>query len=107
MNDHILSGNSTMEDQSHLTPHAKTFVNWLLAVLGIGSAVDLVPIVVGVFSVAWLVIQAYGYVTIDMPNKRLDRENKKLDQEIKRAKLAAVLRGIADADEALAQEMRL
>lgn len=93
MNNHIISGNSTMEEQAHLTPHTKTFFSWLAAVLGIGSAAEIVPVIVGVFSVVWLAIQAYGYVTIDLPNKRLE-------QEIKRAKLASLLRGIADADEA-------
>lgn len=91
---------TVVEHHQQMTPQAKSLISWLAAALGIGSAADLVPLILGVLSVAWIMIQAYGYLTIDRPNKLLDRENKKLDQEIKRAKLQALLRGIADADEA-------
>lgn len=91
---------SVVENHQQMSPQVKTFFNWLAAFLGIGSAADLVPVVVGVLSAGWLLIQIHNYFAVDRPNKLLDRENKKLDREIKRAKLQALLRGIADADEA-------
>lgn len=67
------------EHQDHLTPAVKTFVNWLAAILGIGTFAQLVPIVVGVLSSAWISVQLYGYLRYDLPAKR--------------AKLAAAQRG--------------
>lgn len=67
------------EHQETLTPAAKTIINWLAAILGIGTFAQLVPVVVGVLSAAWISVQLYGYLRYDLPAKR--------------AKLAAALRG--------------
>lgn len=86
-----------MDNQAHLTPHAKTVFSWIAAALGIGSVADFVPIFVGVLSAGWLVIQIYNFFRLDRPNKLLDRENKTLDMAIKRARLAAIRGGQVDA----------
>lgn len=71
MNDH----------QEHLTPALKTVVNWIAAMLGIGTFAGLVSVVVGVLSGAWIAVQLYGYLRYELP--------------IKRAKLKAALAGIS------------
>ena len=67
------------ENHEHLTPAMKTVVNWIAAVLGIGTFAGLVSVVVGVLSGAWIAVQLYGYLRYELP--------------IKRAKLATALRG--------------
>lgn len=68
------------EHQETLTPAAKTFINWLAAILGIGTFAGLVSVVVGVLSGAWIAVQLYGYLRYELP--------------IKRAKLKAALAGM-------------
>jgi hypothetical protein len=73
---------TAMEDQAHLTPHAKTVFNWIAAVLGIGSAADFVPIIVGVLSAGWIFIQLYGYIRYELPTKRARLEAVRAGREI-------------------------
>lgn len=74
MNTHINTNEFNMNDQAHLTPHAKTVFSWIAAALGIGSVADFVPIFVGVLSAGWLVTQIYGYFKYDLPLKKVKLE---------------------------------
>jgi hypothetical protein len=47
-----------------------TFVNWLAALLGIGTFVGLVNVVVGVLSACWIALQLWGYWHYELPLKR-------------------------------------
>lgn len=58
------------EHQDHLAPAAKTLLNWIAAILGIGTFAQLVPVIVGVLSAAWISVQLYGYLRYDLPAKR-------------------------------------
>lgn len=53
---------------------AKSVINWLAAVLGIGTFVGLVNVVVGVLSAAWLTVQLYGYIKHELPMKRMRKQ---------------------------------
>jgi hypothetical protein len=66
------------ENHETLTPAVKNIINWVAAILGVGTFAQLVPIIVGVLSSAWIAVQLYGYLRYDLPAKR--------------AKLAAALR---------------
>lgn len=55
-------------------PTAKNVVSWLAAGLGIGSFLGLVNLAVGVLSATWLTVQIYGYLTHELPAKRLRRQ---------------------------------
>lgn len=57
----------------------KAVINWIAAGLGIGTFAQLVPVIVGVLSGAWIAVQLYGYLRYELP--------------IKRAKLAATQHG--------------
>lgn len=61
----------------------KTGINWIAAVLGIGTFAGFVSLVVGLLSGAWIAVQLYGYLRYELP--------------IKRAKLAAARRGLIDS----------
>ncbi|MDP2262693.1 MAG: hypothetical protein Q8K24_05990 [Hydrogenophaga sp.] len=58
------------EHHDHLTPVAKTIINWLAAILGVGTFAQIVPVLVGVLSAAWIAVQLYGYLRYDLPAKR-------------------------------------
>jgi uncharacterized membrane protein (Fun14 family) len=45
-------------------------VNAVAAGLGISSFLGMVNLLVGVMSVAWLILQGYGYVKYELPMKR-------------------------------------
>lgn len=45
-------------------------VNWLAALLGIGTFLQLVNLTVGVLSACWLSVQLYGYFRYELPHKR-------------------------------------
>jgi len=45
-------------------------VNMVAAALGVSSFLGLVNLVVGVLSVGWLCLQAYGYIKYELPTKR-------------------------------------
>jgi hypothetical protein len=45
-------------------------VNWLAAVLGVGTFLHLVNLLVGALSGIWLAVQLYGYIRYELPMKR-------------------------------------
>jgi uncharacterized membrane protein YGL010W len=45
-------------------------IDWIAAVLGIGTVVGLVNLGVGVLSAAWIAVQLYGYWRYELPMKR-------------------------------------
>jgi hypothetical protein len=58
--------------QSHAenpTPIMKA-LNWIAALLGVGTFLQIVNLAVGVLSACWLVLQAYGYWKYELPIKR-------------------------------------
>ena len=52
-------------------PVIKSIINYVAAALGIGTFLGLVNLVVGMLSASWLAIQIYGYLTHELPMKRL------------------------------------
>lgn len=58
------------ENQEHIAPAVKHLVNWLAAILGVGTFAQIVPLIVGVLSAAWIAVQLYGYLRYDLPAKR-------------------------------------
>jgi hypothetical protein len=54
----------------HDTITLKHFVNWLAAILGLGTFAQVVPVAVGVLSGVWVTVQLYGYVKYELPVKR-------------------------------------
>lgn len=73
----------------HLGGTVKTIINWLAAALGIGSAADLVPVLVGVLSAGWILVQLWGYLWYELPRKRLELE-------IRQARLDGLRRGYTE-----------
>ena len=55
-------------------PVIKSIINYVAAALGIGTFLGLVNLVVGMLSASWLAIQIYGYLTHELPMKRLRKE---------------------------------
>ena len=55
-------------------PVIKSIINYAAAVLGIGTFLGMVNLVVGMLSASWLAIQIYGYLTHELPMKRLRKE---------------------------------
>lgn len=53
-----------------MSPHVKTFANWIAAALGIGTFAGLVNVIVGVLSAGWIALQIYAYLRYDLPVKR-------------------------------------
>lgn len=47
-------------------------INYVAAILGIGTFLQLVNVVVGLLSAGWLLIQLYGYVRYELPRKRAE-----------------------------------
>lgn len=58
------------EHHDQLTPAVKTLINWFAAILGVGTFAQIVPLLVGVLSAAWITVQLYGYLRYDLPAKR-------------------------------------
>lgn len=54
----------------HVMPFVKTVVNWLAAILGLGTLAQVVPVIVGVLSALWIAVQLYGYLWYEIPLKR-------------------------------------
>ena len=46
-------------------------LNYLAALLGIGTFLQVVNLVVGICSAGWLAVQFYGYIRYELPHKRL------------------------------------
>lgn len=56
------------------TNTVKALVNWLAALLGIGTFLGVVNLAVGVLSAAWLTVQIYGYLVYELPMKRMRKQ---------------------------------
>lgn len=52
----------------------KSVISWLAAVLGVGTFLGWVNLAVGLLSAAWLAIQLYGYITHELPMKRMRKQ---------------------------------
>lgn len=76
---------------------AKSLVNWLAAVLGIGTFLGLVNLAVGVLSAAWLSVQIYGYLVHELPMKRMRKQM--LRRELDRGATRPGELGRVEADE--------
>lgn len=72
-----------LHEQQHDISTIKAAINWLAAILGIGTFAGLVNVVVGLLSGTWLAYQLYVAIKYDLP--------------VKRAKLAAAKRGLIDS----------
>lgn len=57
-----------------LSSKAAAFVSWVSALLGIGTAVGVVNLVVGILSAVWLSAQLWNYFTFTLPKNRRERE---------------------------------
>lgn len=67
------------ETHDGLLPHAKMVLNWIAAILGIGTFAGMVNVVVGVLSGTWIAVQLWSHIRYEIP--------------LKRAKLLAAQRG--------------
>ena len=56
------------------TNTVKALVNWVAALLGIGTFLGVVNLSVGVLSAAWLTVQIYGYMAHELPMKRMSKQ---------------------------------
>lgn len=63
------------------TNTVKALVNWLAALLGIGTFLGFVNLAVGVLSAAWLAVQIYGYLVHELPMKRMRKQLLKRQME--------------------------
>jgi hypothetical protein len=67
-----------------LSSKAALFVSWVSAFLGLGTAIGVVNLLVGVLSACWLTAQLWNFATYTLPkNKR-----EKAEWEAKAAKKA-------------------
>ena len=89
MKDHLLRAESV--------PVVKAFVSWLAAALGIGSFLGLVNLAVGILSAAWLTVQLYGYLSHELPMKRMRKQI--LKRELDRGRTQPAELGRMEADE--------
>lgn len=55
-------------------PVIKSITNYVAAALGIGTFLGLVNLLVGLLSASWLAIQIYGYLSHELPMKRLRKK---------------------------------
>jgi hypothetical protein len=49
-------------------------INYLAALLGIGTFLHMVNVVVGLLSAAWLLVQLYAFIRYELPIKRAKAE---------------------------------
>ena len=89
MKDHLLHAESV--------PVVKAFVSWLAAALGIGTFLGLVNLAVGILSAAWLGVQLYGYLSHELPMKRMRKQI--LKRELDRGRTQPAELGCMEADE--------
>lgn len=61
----------SFQDQAHTI---KLFVSYIAAVLGIGTFLGFVNLVVGMLSASWLAVQIYGYMVHELPMKKLRKK---------------------------------
>lgn len=76
---------------------AKSVINWLAAILGLGTFLGLVNLAVGVLSAAWLTVQIYGYLAHELPMKRMRKQM--LRRELERGVTQPAELGTQGADE--------
>jgi hypothetical protein len=62
-------------------------VNWIAALLGIGTFLQLVNLTVGVLSAMWLAVQIYGWFKYERPRKYLELQKSTIDLERKKLEL--------------------
>ncbi len=55
---------------SWLSSKVAAFVSWISAVLGLGTALGIVNLTVGVLSALWLLAQLWNYFTYTLPRNR-------------------------------------
>lgn len=79
------------------TMTAKSIVNWLAALLGIGTFLGFVNLAVGVLSAAWLAVQIYGYLVHELPMKRMRKQL--LKRQLDRSRTQPAELGRSEADE--------
>lgn len=60
-----------IEQQAENPAPIVKLLNYLAALLGIGTFLQVVNLVVGICSAGWLLVQAYGYIRYELPLKRL------------------------------------
>lgn len=58
------------DNQMGFVIQLKTVINSIAAALGIGTALGVINLLVGIASAAWLVLQFYGYIKYDLPLKK-------------------------------------
>lgn len=80
MNDH----------ETGLVIHLKTIINNVAAALGIGTALGVVNLFVGIASAAWLLLQFYGYFKYDLPLKKAKLREMQ-DIEFQKTKILSTL----------------
>jgi hypothetical protein len=56
-----------------LSSKAALFVSWVSAFLGLGTAIGVVNLLVGVLSACWLTAQLWNYFTYTLPRNRKER----------------------------------
>lgn len=89
-----------MKDQllrAESVPVVKAFVSWLAAALGIGTFLGLVNLAVGMLSATWLTVQLYGYLSHELPMKRMRKQI--LKRELDRGRTQPAELGRMEADE--------
>lgn len=76
---------------------AKSVINWLAALLGIGTFLGMINLAVGLLSAAWLAVQLYGYLAHELPMKRMRKQI--LRRELERGRTQPAPLGGMEADE--------
>jgi hypothetical protein len=56
-----------------LSSKAALFVSWVSAFLGLGTAIGVVNLLVGVLSACWLTAQLWNYFTYTLPRNRREK----------------------------------
>lgn len=92
---HILSSLPS-ELHAFLASKMSLFLSWIAAMLGLGTFIGLVNVLVGVLSAVWLAVQLWNYFTFTLPSNRkklkefrqiravCPKDNKPLDEACKR-----------------------
>jgi hypothetical protein len=56
-----------------LSSKAALFVSWVSAFLGLGTAIGVVNLLVGVLSACWLTAQLWNFATYTLPKNRREK----------------------------------
>jgi hypothetical protein len=65
--------------QNESTDALKAAINYVAALLGIGTFLGFVNLVVGLLSAGWIVIQIYGYLVHELPMKQMRNKLMRLE----------------------------